>query len=104
MTDPHSSLSLFPSAHNPFYAGFGTSPSDWAAYSRCDVPEGRIFIVNNKSGEISTQNQHIKESFENLLTNVDRVFPDVRFRNNLTEDSYGDANYWKIPLPELDED
>lgn len=96
--------SLFPSAHNPFYAGFGTSPSDWAAYSRCDVPEGRIFIVNNKSGEISTQNQHIKESFENLLTNVDRVFPDVRFRNNLTEDSYGDANYWKIPLPELDED
>lgn len=38
--------SLWPEAHNPFYAGFGNRASDVVAYKEAGVPPARIMVVN----------------------------------------------------------
>jgi phosphatidate phosphatase LPIN len=94
--------SLFPANHNPFYAAFGTSPSDRAAFSRCEVPEGRIFIVNKK-GELMSQNKAFKTSFQDLCVSVEQHFPDLNGTHNRTQDSFNNMQFWKVPLPTIDD-
>ena len=93
--------SLFPANHNPFYAAFGTTPSDRAAFSRCDVPEGRIFIVNGK-GELMSQNRAFKTSFQDLVVSVEQHFPDLNGTRNRMEDSFNSMQFWAVPLPYID--
>ncbi len=40
---------LFPSHSNPFYAAFGSTQCDIMAYTRCDIPEGRIYMIQHDS-------------------------------------------------------
>ena len=39
---------LFPSDHNPFYAGFGNRNTDVLSYMKMGIPKGKIFIINPK--------------------------------------------------------
>lgn len=39
---------LFPSDHNPFYAGFGNRDTDEISYRKIGIPKGKVFIINPK--------------------------------------------------------
>jgi hypothetical protein len=67
---------LFTANHNPFYASFGTRTRDAVAFSRCGVPEGRIFLVN-ENGNIYSHNRAINKTFDELNGNIDEMFPAV---------------------------
>eukprot|EP01041_Mallomonas_annulata_P001301 gene1301-2514_t len=114
--------SLFPSAHNPFYAGFCGRSIDMIAFSRCDIPKGRIFTVTKK-GDVQSFNLTFRKSYQDICNELDLLFPAVtdtlarkKFKitsvyNGKTsavtsssssstaavEDSFGDFNFWKIP-------
>ena len=86
--------------HNPFYAAFGTTRS---AFSCCDVPKGRIFVVN-ADGELESNNASYKTTFQDLYVGVDVYFPDVRgVRNSQAQDTFNIVQFWKVPLPALDD-
>lgn len=70
--------SLFPSGHSPFYACFGKKESEMVAFSRSGVPEGRIFIVGKKDGELQSMNRTLKRSFDEIHTSfLNEMFPPV---------------------------
>ena len=85
---------LFPDANYPFYAGFGTRKSDLIVFSRCGLPVGRIYLVNER-GEVKVSNTVTagKRSFRDIDKDVDYMFPPLE-AEKLNEDSFGDFNYW----------
>ena len=93
--------SLFPTQHNPFYAAFGADPSDREAFRSCEVPEGRIFIVNT-AGELALSSSMRVTNFEGLVRDVEEVFPDLRGTRNTAGDDVFGSNFWRVPLPSLD--
>lgn len=48
---------LFPEDHNPFYAAFGASQCDLMAFSRCEIPEGRIYMIQEVQQQQQQQQQ-----------------------------------------------
>merc|ERR1719281_525949 len=67
--------SLFPNAHNPFYAGFGNRDTDHQAYVHVGIPESRVFLINAK-GEIRIMlNNAFQKTYSQLSELVDVMFP-----------------------------
>ncbi|KAK9010170.1 hypothetical protein V6N11_036684 [Hibiscus sabdariffa] len=65
---------LFPSDHNPFYAGFGNRDTDEFSYRKIGIPKGKIFIINPK-GEVANSQCINTRSYTSLHTLVDDMFP-----------------------------
>lgn len=94
--------SLFAANHNPFYAAFGTTPTDRVAFSRCHVPEGRIFIVDGQ-GELVSQNRSFKTSFQDLVVSLEQHFPDLNSgRARAEDDTFNNMHFWRVPLPPIE--
>jgi len=91
---------LFPK--NPFYAGFGNRPTDMVAYEAAGVPPGRVFIIN-PSGKITTTNKTYSKTYHNMAQLVNEMYPPTREYEKGVSEDYNDWNYWKIPVPDLDE-
>ena len=93
---------LYPDRVNPFYAGYGNRKTDAMAYKAVGVPDGKVFIINPK-GDITTINKTYKKTYHNLHDLVHEMFPHtVEYKKGVSED-YNDWNYWKIPIPDLDD-
>jgi phosphatidate phosphatase LPIN len=65
---------LFPSDHNPFYAGFGNRDTDELSYRKMGIPKGKIFIINPK-GEVAINSSVDVKSYTSLHTLVNDMFP-----------------------------
>jgi len=65
---------LFPSWHNPFYAGFGNRVTDVLAYKAVGVPLSKIFIIN-PAGNIQSVNNAYVKTYTQLADMGDAVFP-----------------------------
>ena len=99
------------------------------AYSRAGFPEGRTYLVNDK-GEVQTTHITYKKSFGELNELLNEVFPPydgLHIHNNDSysqyvvfvdafrrkvkvidmpkttpvEDTYGDFNFWRVPIRPL---
>ena len=92
----------FPAGTNPFNSGYGNRPTDLVAYEAAGVPPGRVFIIN-PSGTITTLNKTYKSTYHNLTELVKVMYPPTQEHSQGVSQDYNDWNYWKIPLPELDE-
>lgn len=90
---------LFPEKHNPYYAGFGTREFDLEAMTRSGLPEGRVYLVNEK-GEVKGKNRTFHKTFIEINRDLDSMFPPVR-AEACTDDSFSNFNFWKIPLPNI---
>ena len=94
---------LFPSDHNPFYAGFGNRDTDELSYLKMGIPKGKIFIINPKvyidlvsvydlkptlllpfssskfvpslQGEVMNSHSNNPKSYKSLLALVNEIFP-----------------------------
>ncbi|KAL4297597.1 hypothetical protein GQ457_12G009210 [Hibiscus cannabinus] len=80
---------LFPSDHNPFYAGFGNRDTDEFSYRKIGIPKGKIFIIkpqgttcsiydrkiNQNLGEVANSQCINTRSYTSLHTLVDDMFP-----------------------------
>ncbi|KAJ3114874.1 hypothetical protein HDU96_001535 [Phlyctochytrium bullatum] len=90
--------SLFGDA-KPFYAGFGNRITDALAYRAVHVPPSRIFTID-PSGEVKLELlSSYKSSYIKLNDIVDQIFPDV---SRGIGDGYGDFEFWRQPMPEID--
>lgn len=47
------------------------------AFSRCGVPEGRIFLVSPDTGEIRGVNRTFRSSYEEVNAVIHEMFPAV---------------------------
>jgi phosphatidate phosphatase LPIN len=74
--------SLFPASACPYYASFGTKASDTAAFSRAGVPEGRIFTVDETTGDIRSVNRTMRRSFDDFNRFVNEMFPPYAGENS----------------------
>eukprot|EP00850_Spirogloea_muscicola_P000040 SM000001S04442 [mRNA] locus=s1:230478:237387:+ [translate_table: standard] len=90
---------LFPKDVNPFYAGFGNRDTDEISYEAVGIPKGKIYTINPK-GEIVVNKRVDVRSYTTLHELVDDMFPPV---NSAEAEDYNSWNYWKIPLPEIDD-
>eukprot|EP00850_Spirogloea_muscicola_P005227 SM000023S07683 [mRNA] locus=s23:790865:797763:- [translate_table: standard] len=90
---------LFPNDVNPFYAGFGNRDTDEISYEAVGIPKGKIYTINPK-GEIVVNKRVDVRSYTTLHDLVDDMFPPV---NSAEAEDYNSWNYWKIPLPEIDD-
>ncbi|KAI3474047.1 hypothetical protein Pfo_028835 [Paulownia fortunei] len=79
---------LFPPDYNPFYAGFGNRDTDELSYRKIGIPKGKIFIINPK-GEVAINHRVDVKSYTSLHTCA-------------RHEDYNSWNYWKMPLPDLD--
>jgi len=116
---------LFPSHHNPFYAGFGNRHTDVVAYRAVGVPISKIYIIN-PSGKIGIglgphSNYNYEKSYPELNEVVDDMFPPhdapvsiTHTSSHLTGEKESDlllgdkpefctTSYWRDPVPELPE-
>lgn len=92
---------LFPT--NPFYAGFGNKINDVWSYNSVEIPRERIFTINH-TGVLTLELPHIyRSSYTFLIDVVDQVFPPVN-KDNAFASSYGQFNYWRQPILDLDQD
>ncbi|XP_024543583.1 phosphatidate phosphatase PAH1 isoform X2 [Selaginella moellendorffii] len=90
---------LFPPECQPFYAGFGNRDTDEISYLKVGIPKGKIFIINPK-GEVIVNNILDLKSYTSLHKLVNDMFPPV----NLTErEDFNSWNFWKMPLPDVDD-
>lgn len=89
---------LFPSDHNPFYAGFGNRDTDELSYLKMGIPKGKIFIINPK-GEVMNSHRYNAKSYKSLLAFVNEIFPPA---SSIEQEDFNEWNYWKMPLPEVD--
>ncbi|XP_038882940.1 phosphatidate phosphatase PAH1-like [Benincasa hispida] len=89
---------LFPSDHNPFYAGFGNRDTDELSYMKMGIPKGKIFIINPK-GEVMNSYSNNAKSYTSLLALVNEIFPPAL---SVEQEDFNEWNYWKMPLPEVD--
>ncbi|KAK6146958.1 hypothetical protein DH2020_017870 [Rehmannia glutinosa] len=90
---------LFPPDYNPFYAGFGNRDTDELSYRRIGIPKGKIFIINPK-GEVAINHRVDVKSYTSLHTLVNDMFPPTSL---VEQEDYNSWNYWKTPMPELDD-
>ncbi|KAH1090082.1 hypothetical protein J1N35_017339 [Gossypium stocksii] len=88
---------LFPSDHNPFYAGFGNRDTDELSYRKIGIPKGKIFIINPK-GEVAISQRIDVRSYTSLHTLVDDMFPPASL---VEQEDYNTWNFWKVPLPDI---
>ncbi|KAK1264832.1 hypothetical protein QJS04_geneDACA017900 [Acorus gramineus] len=89
---------LFPSDHNPFYAGFGNRDTDELSYRKIGIPKGKIFIINPK-GEVAINQRVDVKSYTSLHTLVNDMFPPTSLAE---QEDFNSWNYWKLPLPSID--
>ncbi|KAI3473230.1 hypothetical protein Pfo_030522 [Paulownia fortunei] len=89
---------LFPPDYNPFYAGFGNRDTDELSYRKIGIPKGKIFIINPK-GEVAINHRVDVKSYTSLHTLVHDMFPQTSL---VEQEDYNSWNYWKMPLPDLD--
>ncbi|KAG6595289.1 Phosphatidate phosphatase PAH1, partial [Cucurbita argyrosperma subsp. sororia] len=89
---------LFPSDHNPFYAGFGNRNTDVLSYMKMGIPKGKIFIINPK-GEVMNSHSNNAKSYKSLLVLVNEIFPPA---SSVEQEDFNDWNYWRTPLLEVD--
>eukprot|EP00184_Porphyridium_aerugineum_P004558 CAMPEP_0184694156 /NCGR_PEP_ID=MMETSP0313-20130426/2201_1 /TAXON_ID=2792 /ORGANISM="Porphyridium aerugineum, Strain SAG 1380-2" /LENGTH=527 /DNA_ID=CAMNT_0027152395 /DNA_START=1 /DNA_END=1584 /DNA_ORIENTATION=- len=94
---------LFPSEHNPFYAGFGNRETDEKSYRSVGIRVERIFTVNPK-GQLAVLHSHyeVSSSYSSLNEFLDDVFPDLAYLRGSTtaqqicaSAEYNDINFWK---------
>eukprot|EP01102_Stenamoeba_stenopodia_P019264 TRINITY_DN722_c0_g1_i1.p1 TRINITY_DN722_c0_g1~~TRINITY_DN722_c0_g1_i1.p1 ORF type:complete len:1004 (-),score=227.64 TRINITY_DN722_c0_g1_i1:70-3081(-) len=90
---------VFPEDSRPFYAGFGNRQTDAISYRAVDIPDGKIFIIN-PLGEIRIVNNTYKKTYTSLYEMVNEMFPSG---SKHTLEEYNDFNYWKVPLPPLED-
>ncbi|KAK8685366.1 hypothetical protein V6N13_041369 [Hibiscus sabdariffa] len=88
---------LFPSDHNPFYAGFGNRDTDEFSYRKIGIPKGKIFIINPK-GEVANSQCINTRSYTSLHTLVDDMFPPPSL---VEQEDFNSWNFWKVPLPDI---
>ncbi|KAK8708982.1 hypothetical protein V6N13_060016 [Hibiscus sabdariffa] len=88
---------LFPSDHNPFYAGFGNRDTDEFSYRKIGIPKGKIFIINPK-GEVFISHCINARSYTSLHTLVDDMFPPASL---VEQEDFNSWNFWKVPLPDI---
>lgn len=89
-----------PSAHIPFYAGFGNRITDALSYRSVNVPSSRIFTIDS-TGEVKMELLELagyKSSYIHMTDLVDQMFPPI---NRKWAPEYTDFNYWKTPLPDI---
>ncbi|KAK3006705.1 hypothetical protein RJ639_017802 [Escallonia herrerae] len=89
---------LFPSDYNPFYAGFGNRDTDELSYRKIGIPKGKIFIINPK-GEVAISHRIDVKSYTSLHTLVNDMFPPTSM---VGQEDYNSWNYWRMPLPDID--
>nr|PVC50880.1 hypothetical protein MACL_00001955 [Theileria orientalis] len=90
--------SLFPSKHNPFYAGFGNNSSDHRAYVSVGVPEKRVFIIN-PSGVISHVNSQFARTYESMSEIAETMFPHLRSEQvENDKELYNSQHFWNFPV------
>ncbi|KAK6152434.1 hypothetical protein DH2020_015069 [Rehmannia glutinosa] len=89
---------LFPPDYNPFYAGFGNRDTDELSYRKIGIPKGKIFIINPK-GEVAINHRIDVKSYTSLHTLVNDMFPPTSL---VEQEDYNSWNYWKMPLPDID--
>ncbi|KAI3447646.1 hypothetical protein Pfo_004311 [Paulownia fortunei] len=90
---------LFPPDYNPFYAGFGNRDTDELSYRKIGIPKGKIFIINPK-GEVAINHRIDVKSYTSLHTLVNDMFPPTSL---VEQEDYNSWNYWKMPLPDIDD-
>lgn len=91
--------SLFPPDYNPFYAGFGNRDTDELSYRKIGIPKGKIFIINPK-GEVAINHRIDVKSYTSLHTLVHDMFPPTSL---VEQEDYNSWNYWKMPVPDIDD-
>ncbi|KAM7526283.1 hypothetical protein LguiA_016185 [Lonicera macranthoides] len=89
---------LFPADYNPFYAGFGNRDTDELSYRKIGIPKGKIFIINPK-GEVAISHCIDAKSYTSLHTLVNDMFPPTSM---VEQEDYNSWNYWRVPLPDID--
>ncbi|KAI6698212.1 hypothetical protein NL676_018331 [Syzygium grande] len=89
---------LFPSDHNPFYAGFGNRDTDELSYRKIGIPKGKIFIINPK-GEVAISHRIDVKSYTSLHTLVNDMFPPTSL---VEQEDYNAWNYWRVPLLDIE--
>ncbi|XP_022745799.1 phosphatidate phosphatase PAH1 isoform X2 [Durio zibethinus] len=89
---------LFPSDHNPFYAGFGNRDTDELSYRKIGIPKGKIFIINPK-GEVAISHFIDVRSYTSLHTLVNDMFPPTSL---VEQEDFNSWNFWKMPLPDIE--
>jgi phosphatidate phosphatase LPIN len=92
----------FPKGTNPFDSGYGNRVTDLVAYQAAGVPPGRVFIIN-PSGTITTLNKTYKKTYDNMAQMVNEMYPPTQEYKKGVNSDYNDWNFWKVPLPELEE-
>lgn len=90
---------LFPPDYNPFYAGFGNRDTDELTYKKIGIPKGKIFIINPK-GEVAINHRIDVKSYTSLHTLVNDMFPPTSM---VEQEDYNSWNYWRMPLPDIDD-
>ncbi|XP_010442111.1 PREDICTED: phosphatidate phosphatase PAH2 isoform X2 [Camelina sativa] len=88
---------LFPSEHNPFYAGFGNRDTDEISYLKVGIPRGKIFIINPK-GEVAVNRRIDTRSYTNLHALVNGMFPAT---TSSEPEDFNTWNFWKLPPPSM---
>ncbi|XP_044476104.1 phosphatidate phosphatase PAH2-like isoform X2 [Mangifera indica] len=93
---------LFPSDHNPFYAGFGNRDTDEISYLKVGIPKGKIFIINPK-GEVAVSRHVRTKSYSSLHAIVDDIFPDTTTTTTTTSEreDFNSWNFWKLSPPQI---
>ncbi|KAF7792895.1 hypothetical protein EIP86_003996 [Pleurotus ostreatoroseus] len=89
-----------PSAHEPFYAGFGNRITDALSYRSVNIPSSRIFTIDS-TGEVKMELLELagyKSSYIHMTDLVDQMFPPI---NRKWAPEYTDFNYWKTPIPDI---
>ncbi|KAL6995518.1 phosphatidate phosphatase [Sarracenia purpurea var. burkii] len=89
---------LFPSDHNPFYAGFGNRDTDEISYLKVGIPKGKIFIINPK-GEVAVNHRVDTKSYTSLHALVHDMFPPM---SSSEQEDFNSWNFWRLPPPAID--
>jgi phosphatidate phosphatase LPIN len=100
---------LFPPEWNPFYAGFGNRETDTVSYASVGVPPGRNFTINPKSEVVAEVTKMTKRyTLAGINELVDEMFPAVEESVDINVpaecDQFGDCQFWKKDIPEIDLD
>jgi len=88
--------SLFPTYHNPFWAGYGNKMSDVRAYKAVGIPIPRIFTINPQ-GELKHEvSRTFQSSYSKLCDYVDLMFPPFKAQTAVKLCAeYAEFNYWR---------
>jgi len=74
------------------------------SYKAVDVPEHRIFTINPK-GDIKVEMaETFRFKYLSLNDIVNQMFPPLTEQSKEINESFSDFNYWRQPLPPLDDE